>query len=108
MRLFIEACLLTVAIETALFAFFGYRNRNAVVIVICANVITNLLLNLTLFLLPDYRSILVPAGEIAVVLTEYCIYAAAFGHSGKLFVLTAMANALSYMTGCLWQYFSHL
>lgn len=105
MQPFIEACSLTVAIETALFALFGYRNKNAVVIVICANVITNLLLNLTLYILPKYRGMLVPAGEFAVVITEYCIYAAAFGHSGRLFGLTALANAASYAGGCLWRAF---
>ena len=105
MRPFIEACSLTVAIETALFALFGYRNKNAVVIVICANVITNLLLNLTLYILPKYRGMLVPTGEFAVVIAEYCIYAAAFGHSGKLFGLTALANAASYAGGCLWRAF---
>ena len=80
-----EACLLTVVIETALFMLMGYRSSRMVSIVICANVITNLLLNLSLVFLPELRAILVPAGEIAVVITEYAIYAAAFGRSPKLF-----------------------
>ncbi len=98
-----EACLLTVVIETALFMLMGYRSSRMVSIVICANVITNLLLNLSLVFLPELRAILVPAGEITVVITEYTIYAAAFGRSPKLFALTAAANALSFSTGCLLQ-----
>ncbi len=99
-----EACLLTVVIETALFMLMGYRSSRMVSIVICANVITNLLLNLSLVFLPELRAILVPAGEIAVVITEYAIYAAAFGRSPKLFALTAAANALSFSIGCLLQF----
>ena len=38
------ACLLTVAVETAFLAAFGYRDRLALIVIVCANVITNLLL----------------------------------------------------------------
>ena len=40
------ACALTVLIETPFLALFGYRKRDEVVIIVCANVVTNLLLNL--------------------------------------------------------------
>ena len=42
------ACLLTVAVEVAFFALCGYRNRLSLLVVVCSNVITNLLLNLTI------------------------------------------------------------
>ena len=42
------ACLVTVIVETALFWLFGYRSRDEILVVVCTNVITNLLLNLVL------------------------------------------------------------
>ena len=42
------ACVVTVIVETALFWLFGYRSRDEILVVVCTNVITNLLLNLVL------------------------------------------------------------
>ena len=36
------ACLLTVVVETAFFAAFGYRDRYALTVIVCANIVTNL------------------------------------------------------------------
>ena len=47
LRIF-KACILTVFLETGLFYLLGYRKKDDVTIVVCANVITNLVLNLTI------------------------------------------------------------
>ena len=96
------ACLLTVIIETPFLALCGYRKRDELLIIVCANVLTNLLLNLVIAL--GFHGS--PGGwvylmEACVVAAEYCIYACGFGRSGKLFLLTLAANCLSYGVGLL-------
>ena len=99
MSLFL-ACALTVLLETPLFAAAGYRDRTSLTIVICANIVTNLTLNLALSLLP--RSIGAAAmGEALVLAAEYGAYAFAFGPSRRLFMLTLAANVLSCGVGLL-------
>lgn len=94
------ACALTVLIETPFLMLFGYRDRDAVTVIVCANVISNLLLNLVrAFFLP--QSAAVYPLEAAVVVGEYLIYRAAFGGSRRLFALTLAANCLSYALGLL-------
>ena len=100
MSLFL-ACALTVMIETPFLWLFGLRGREETVIVVCANVVTNLILNLSFRLFLPYRLPVILAAEALVVLAEYGIYAAAFGRGRRLFFLTLAANALSYGTGLL-------
>ena len=99
LRIF-KACLLTVLLETGLFCLLGYREKDELMIVACANVITNLTLNLTIALFlsggPGFWLVLL---ETAVVVAEYLIYASAFGASKKLFLQTLAANVLSYSAG---------
>ena len=45
------ACLMTVLIETPFLAACGYRSKSAIAIVVCTNVITNLVMNILLTLL---------------------------------------------------------
>ena len=94
------ACALTVLIETPFLALFGYRRREELAVIVCANVVTNLLLNLALMLLPLPRWSVDPL-EAAVVAAEYAVYALAFGRSRRLFLLTLAANCLSYGIGLL-------
>ena len=94
------ACALTVLIETPFLALFGYRRREELAVIVCANVVTNLLLNLALMLLPLPRWSVYPL-EAAVVAAEYAVYALAFGRSRRLFLLTLAANCLSYGIGLL-------
>jgi len=95
------ACVLTVVIETPFLALFGWRSREELTIIVCANVVTNLLLNLSLaFFLPTTVPVIAFL-ESAAVLAEYAVYALAFGRSGKLFLLTLLANCLSYGLGLL-------
>lgn len=97
------ACILTVLIETPLFYLWGWRDRGAVTIVVCVNVISNLLLNLTLLLVFPGRG----AGnwiyllEALVVAGEYAVYALASKPSWKLLLQTFTANLVSYGLGLL-------
>jgi len=95
-------CLLTVLIEGAFFALLGYRGRFSLTVIVCVNVITNLLLNLTILLaFSGDPGAWIYLMEGLVVLSEYAVYAAAFGRSWKLFLLTLAANCLSYGIGLL-------
>ena len=96
------ACLLTVLLEGALFAVFGYRDRFSLTVVVCANVITNLTLNIAILLaFGGDAGAWIWCMEAAVVAAEYAVYARAFGPGGKLFLLTLAANCLSYCAGLL-------
>ena len=102
MFLIFKACLLTVLIETGLFYVLGYRGKDDITIVVCANVITNLTLNLTIALcFPRGPGFWLALMEGIVVAAEYAIYARAFGASKKLFWQTLAANVLSYGIGVL-------
>ena len=96
------ACVVTVIAETALFWLFGYRSRDEMFVVICTNVITNLLLNLVLsgiFFSVSGRMIVL--GELIVIAVETVIYTFAFGRFGKVLALTILANVLSVFLGLL-------
>ena len=96
------ACLLTVLIEGSFFTLFGRRDRFSMTVIVCANVITNLLLNLLIYFgFSGDPGSWIYAFEALVVLSEYLIYAAAFGRGWKLFLLTLAANTLSYGAGLL-------
>ena len=94
------ACLLTVAVETPFLMLFGYRDRNAVSIIVLVNVVTNLLLNLALALIGKtwITALLL---ECLVVISEYWVYAMAFGRGRRLFFLTLGANVLSCGIGLI-------
>ncbi len=102
MLLIAKACLLTVLLEAGLFYLRGFRERDDMVIVACANVVTNLSLNLLIVLLfprgPGGWLVLL---EAIVIIAEYLIYAKAYGAAKRLFLLTLGANLLSYGVGTL-------
>lgn len=101
MMLFV-ACLLTVLIETPLLYLWGFRDRGAVTIVVCVNVVSNLLLNLTLLLaFPNGAGNCIYPLEALVVAGEYAVYALAFRPSWKLLLQTFCANLVSYGLGLL-------
>ena len=94
------ACLLTVLIETPFMALCGYRGWSAIAIIICANVITNLVMNVLLALLcPQWTLGVLAVAEALVVAAEYAIYSVPFGRGRKLFMLTLAANVLSCGVG---------
>ena len=94
------ACLLTVLIEGGFLALLGYRDRFSLIVIVCANVITNLLLNLALWRFPGAYVWILPL-EVCVAAAEYGIYAFAFGKTWKLFFLTLAANCISFGVGLL-------
>lgn len=93
-------CALTIALELLFFAFTSYRRRRYFMLLcIAVNAATNLTLNLILRGRGTLPVILLL--EALVVIIEYAIYAAAYGRSGKLLLLTFGANLLSFLTGVL-------
>ena len=94
-------CALTVLIETPFLALFGYRARDELTVIVCANVLTNLLVNLSLALFLPANAMSIFILESAAVLMEYTAYALAFGRSQRLFLLTLAANCLSFGLGLL-------
>ena len=102
---FLKACIITVVIETAFFAVLAYRKRDDLLIVVLANVITNLSLNLFIYLVPAvYSPLWLFLLEALVVAVEYLIYRKAFGGSLGLFLMTLAANVLSFSSGLLLQH----
>ena len=95
------ACGLTVLIETPFLALWGYRKKRELAVIVCANVLTNLLLNLSFRLGLPYVPIWIAAGELCVVAAEYAIYTMAFGPGRRLLLLTLLANGLSFGLGLL-------
>ena len=101
MRIFL-ACAMTVLIETPFLALCGFRKRDELIVIVCANVVTNLLLNLLLYLAPAlYAAPAVALLEAAVVAAEYGIYRLTFGPRRGLLLLVLAANALSFGLGLL-------
>lgn len=95
------ACVLTVLIETPVFLLAGYRGRDELTVIVCANIVTNLTLNLCAAFLFPQRGAAEYLAELVVVGAEYTAYALAFGRSRRLFLLTLAANCLSYGLGFL-------
>ena len=94
---------LTALFETPWMALCGYRKRDELLLVICVNVASNLLLNLSLVLFLRRREVgaLIYMFEAIVVAAEYFVYSIPFGHSWRLFLVTLGANCLSYGLGLL-------
>ena len=97
MQIFLP-CILTVLLETPVFWLAGCRSRDDITIVVCVNVVSNLLLQLCFLVLP-YNAFWLTALELLVLAGEYIVYALAFGRSRWLFLLTLGANALSLGVG---------
>lgn len=96
---FLLACVLTVFLEGVFFFVLGYRNIWEQSVIACANVITNLLLNLVMSVSMFPREPFIYVMEALAVITEYLIYRRAFGPSRRLFALTLAANIISYGIG---------
>lgn len=93
-------CLLTVTLETALFALFGFRDPVSLGIVACLNAVTNLGLNLALGLL-GAAPWAIAVGEALVMAAEYVVCRLAFGPDRRLLPLTIAANVLSFSVGLM-------
>lgn len=103
MRL-LTACALTIVIETLFFLLIGWRDRRFLLLCISANALTNLCLNLLIWLLMTlgfWHGILVLPLELLVVAAEFCIYGIVRRRDLRLLGLVFAANALSYSVGLL-------
>ena len=95
-------CLLTVVIELAFMMICGYRSRYEITVIVCANVVSNLLLNLLIiYVFRWQQGLWIIPMELAVVAGEYLYYTRAFGGSRRLFLLTLAANVISFSAGLL-------
>ena len=95
-------CLLTVVIELAFMMICGYRSRYEITVIVCANVVSNLLLNLLIiYVFRWQQGLWIIPMELAVAAGEYLYFAHAFGGSRRLLLLTALSNMISYLTGLL-------
>ncbi len=102
MILFVCAAL-TVIIETPWMYLWGIRKRDEILLVVCVNIASNLLLNLVLSLCFVGRDVgaYIYLFESLVLALEYAVYALAFSPSWKLFFITLGANCLSYCLGLI-------
>lgn len=101
MRIFL-ACALTLCVEVPFLWLAGFRSREEIAVAACANVVTNLSLNLLLWRFPAlYGPPTVALLEALVVAAEWGIYRLALGRRRGLLWLTLAANALSFVTGLL-------
>ena len=98
---YLAACVLTVLIETPLFFAAGWRRHDDLTIIVCANAVTNLAANLCIAYLFPPRWNVIMTVESVIVAAEYTVYALAFGRSKRLFLLTLLANCLSFGAGLL-------
>jgi len=122
----IQAAVLTVLIETFLFFLYGYRQKMFLAVVALANLVTNVTLNLAVFvtallcarsILPGYAFyIIIAFGEAAAVAAEYIIFEKylrdsdnAKYHNRKrlLFIQTLSTNAVSFTAGLLLTFLSN-
>ena len=96
------ACLLTVLTETPFLMLFGFRSMDAVTVIICANIVSNLLLNLALLCCPWlYAPASLALLECTAAAFETAVYSRAFGFSWRLLLLVLAANILSFVAGVL-------
>lgn len=96
--LFLGPALLTAAVEMLFFSAMGYHSRDAIIVIICTNLLTNVVLNAAVTV-TGWRPPEAYLAELLVVAAEYAIFACAFGRSRKLFWLTLAANALTFALG---------
>ena len=95
--------LLTLAVELPVLWLCGWRTGKEQLAALCANVITNLPLNLLLSLVLPRRFWLVLLLEAGVSAAEYALYRLVLGRERPRFWPTLLANALSFGLGlALW------
>lgn len=101
--MFFICAALTVIIETPWMYLWGYRKRDEILLVICVNVVSNLLLNLGLSLGFAGREVgaLIYLFEAIVVAGEFALLSLAFRPTWKLFFIILGANCLSYVLGLI-------
>lgn len=93
---YILPCLITVLIETLFLFILKYRRKEQLAVIVLVNIVTSLALYLLLSALPN-SFIIALLLDIVVIAAEYVVYALCFGRSKKLFVLTLIANLITFL-----------
>ena len=104
---YLVALLLTIAIETVVATFFGYRKKLEIATIIFINLITNPLLNYLLlingyFKIAQINTTAILFLEIVIVLVEWLLLRFTLQqNSKKIFALSLVMNFCSYIAGVL-------
>ena len=98
--------IITLAAETAAGLIAGYRTIRQIRVIILANILTNVILNLAVFVLRLYVyyktvNVLILVFEVLVVLAEALLYRRFLKGCRHPLVFSAAANAASFAAGCL-------
>lgn len=107
-RQFVPALVLTIVIETAVAYVMGVRKSRDYLLIILANIMTNVSLNylhLVLFKFWGTSATLLMymAGELMVVCVEYMIYKRHLESPVDPLKLAAVSNVISFTGGLLWK-----
>lgn len=95
----------TIVIEVPLFYLCGYRGRKQLLYFAGVNLISNLLLNGFLETVDSHYELAVLAGEMAVLLLEFCLCCYFIkGERKKLFKTLVFTNAVSCLAGFAYFY----
>lgn len=95
----------TILIEVPLFYFCGYREKRQLLYFAGVNLLSNLLLNGFLETVDDSYELAVLAGEVAVVLLEFCLCCYFVKENRKkLFKTVVLTNIVSCLAGIVYLY----
>ena len=95
----------TILIEVPLFYFCGYREKRQLLYFAGVNLVSNLLLNGFLETVYDSYELAVLAGEVAVVLLEFCLCCYFVKENRKkLFKTVVLTNIVSCLAGIVYFY----
>ena len=95
----------TILIEVPLFYFCGYREKRQLLYFAGVNLVSNLLLNGFLETVDDSYELAVLAGEVAVVLLEFCLCCYFVKENRKkLFKTVVLTNIVSCLAGIVYFY----
>jgi hypothetical protein len=104
----LAASFLTVIIELCILILFKYHNKDLILLVVFANIATNLSVNLILSLLytwvsmePIFLYFIIGILEMMIVGIEYFLYTQITRQSRRLFLMVVIANLISFILGSL-------
>lgn len=104
---FAATALATAVIETFFFWLLGYKKKGFLHFVFAVNIVTNVVLNVSLSYLPKVKNYVL-LGELAVVLVEFFAYYAflkpKFKESMRLLAFTLCANLITFASSIIFFY----
>lgn len=102
--------LATALIETFFFWLIGYKKKGFLPFVFAVNIVTNVVLNVSLSYLPKAKNYVL-LGELIVVLVETFAFCAflrpKFKESMRILALTLFANLITFATSIIFFYLIH-